>query len=92
MYRVRLYFRDSKELEAAVEEAVKMFDRPGAVVRLELYGEAEARPRQIAARFSKALHVDVVDRTSRGIQRAVAPRGAAFEEIWRLMTHTPSTY
>jgi len=85
MYRVRLYFRDSKELEAAVEEAVRMFDKPGAVVRLELYGEAEARPRQIAARFSKALHVDVVDRTSRGVQRAVAPRGAAFEEIWRLM-------
>lgn len=86
LYRLRIYVREGKELVGAVEEAARLFDKPGAVVRLEIWGTAEegVKTRQLAAAFTKALYVDVVDRTS-APQRAVALRGSAFEELWRLL-------
>jgi DNA repair exonuclease SbcCD nuclease subunit len=86
LYRIRLFVRETKEALSAVEEAARLFDREGAVVRLELWGVMEGglKTSQLASRFSKALYVDVVDRTS-SPQKAVALRGAAVEELWRLM-------
>ena len=86
LYRLRLFIRDAEEATAAAEEAAKLFDREGAVVRVELWGTVEGgvKPGQVASRFSKALHVDVVDRTATP-QRAVALRGSAVEELWRIM-------
>jgi DNA repair exonuclease SbcCD nuclease subunit len=86
LYRIRLFIRETKEALSAVEEAARLFDREGAVVRLELWGVVEGglKTSQLASRFSKALHVDVVDRTS-SQQKAVALRGTAVEELWRLM-------
>jgi hypothetical protein len=46
--------------------------------------EGGVKPGQVASRFSKALHVDVVDRTT-APQRAVTLRGSAMEELWRVM-------
>ncbi|MEM1597471.1 MAG: exonuclease SbcCD subunit D [Pyrobaculum sp.] len=85
-YRVRIYARDKNDLATAFEEAVKMFDKAGALVRVEIYGvfEGGVKPRQLASRFSKALYVDVVDRSS-APQKALALRGSAMEEIWRIM-------
>lgn len=86
LYRVRLYVRERKEAYGAVEEATKLFDKPGAVVRVEVWGTLEEalRPRQLATLFTKALYVDVVDRTVTP-QRAVALRGSAVEELWQIM-------
>lgn len=86
LYKIRLHVRDKKELFQAAEEAARMFDRPGAVIRLEIWGTLEegVRTRQIATIFSKSLYVDVVDRTSTP-QKAVSLRGSAMEELWRLM-------
>ncbi len=86
LYRLRLFIRDAKEANAAAEEAARLFDREGAVVRVELWGTVEGgvKPGQVASRFSKALHVDVVDRTV-AAQRAVTLRGSAMEELWRVM-------
>lgn len=86
MYRVRLYLREERELMPAAEEAARMFDRGGAVVRVELYGVLGrgVKARAIGAYFSRALYVDVVDRTA-GPERAVELRGSAIEELWRVM-------
>jgi DNA repair exonuclease len=86
LYRLRLFVREVKEAFTAAEEAARLFDREGAVVRIEVWGTVEGglKPGQIASRFSKALHVEVVDRTA-APQRAVALRGSAMEELWRVM-------
>lgn len=86
IYRARLHVREAGELRRAVEEAARLFDKPGAVVRLEVWGTLEegVKARQLAAFFTRALYVDVVDRSS-APQRAVALRGSAMEEVWRLL-------
>ncbi len=84
MYRLRAHVRDGKELEASVEEAVRLFDRAGAVVVFEVFGEVEKRPRQLAERFSRALYVNFVDKTAaRELTTAVS--GPAWGEVMRLM-------
>jgi len=86
LYRLRLFIRDAREAFAAAEEAARLFDREGAVVRVELLGTVEGgvKPGQVASRFSKALHVDVLDRTT-SPQKAATLRGPAMEELWHIM-------
>ncbi|MFN3803804.1 MAG: DNA repair exonuclease [Pyrobaculum sp.] len=84
MYRVRLHV-GGREIHPAVEEAARRFDRSGAVVRLEIYGSAEGvRLGELAAYFPKALHVEVVDKTS-APRRAVELRGPAMGEVMRFL-------
>ncbi|MEM1889936.1 MAG: exonuclease SbcCD subunit D [Pyrobaculum sp.] len=86
MYRLRLYVREGVELIGAVEEAARRFDKTGALVRIELVGAVErgVRPRQLAMYFSKALYIDVVDRTV-SAAKAVAFRGSAFDQLWQVL-------
>lgn len=86
MLRLRLFLEDFKDIEAVFDEAARRFDEAGAVVKVELYGEAEGdiRPSRYAAFFSKALYVDVVDRTKK--PRGVVVRtGSAYEAVERLL-------
>jgi DNA repair exonuclease SbcCD nuclease subunit len=86
MVKLRIFLEEEKDVEAALEEASARFDAPGAVVKVELYGELrdDLRPSRHAAAFSRALYVDVVDRT-RKPGRAVVRVGSAYETIERLL-------
>ncbi|AEA12254.1 exonuclease sbcD, putative [Thermoproteus uzoniensis 768-20] len=86
MVKLRVFLDEEREAEAAFEEAAARFDAPGAVVKVELYGDVrgDLRPSRHAAAFSRALYVDVVDRT-RKPSHAVARVGSAYEAVERLL-------
>lgn len=86
MLRLRLFLGEAREAEEAFDEAARRFDEAGAVVKVELYGEVgeDLRPSRYAAYFSKALYVDVVDRTKKP-REAVVRAGSAYEAVERLL-------
>ncbi|MEL9989921.1 MAG: metallophosphoesterase [Thermoproteus sp.] len=86
MLRLRAFVEDLKDLEAALEKASSLFDGEGVVVKVELYGEIreDLRPSSHAAKFAKALYVDVVDRTKKP-RHVVARVGSAYEAVERLL-------
>lgn len=85
MYRVAVVAREPGELMRAVEEAARRLDRPGAVVRLELYGPSpQGKARDYRAAFQRALHVEVHDRTAPE-GRPAALSGTAMQELLALL-------
>ncbi len=86
MVKLRIFLENAKEVEAALDEAARRFDEAGSVIKVELYGEVgeDIRPSRYAAFFSKALYVDVVDKTKKP-KGVIIKSGSAYEAIEKLL-------
>lgn len=84
--KLRVFAREPRDFEIALNSAVPLFDSKGVLVRVELYGEVAEQLRlgDYEGLFARAIPVGVVDKTKRREQRAVRA-GSAYEAVERAL-------
>ncbi|MBP1448413.1 MAG: exonuclease SbcCD subunit D [Thermoproteus sp.] len=85
MLRLRIFVESEDDIAVALGDAARRFDSPGAVVRIELYGEVEAKRRAAQPPFSRALYVDVIDRLKRPKGAVAFGGGSVYAAIENLL-------